>query len=59
MDLQAEVPKQCNGIRVEGPDGQPAGRARSATDKQVADGQGELFPAWRHHAVFSDSPLDW
>jgi hypothetical protein len=23
----------------------------------VADTQGELFPAWRHHAVFTDSPL--
>jgi hypothetical protein len=23
----------------------------------VADDQGELFPAWRHHAVFTDSPL--
>jgi len=23
----------------------------------VADAQGELFPAWRHHAVFTDSPL--
>ena len=21
-------------------------------------GQGELFPAWRHHAVFTDSPLE-
>jgi hypothetical protein len=26
-------------------------------DHQVADEQGELFPAWRHHAVFTDSPL--
>ena len=23
----------------------------------VANAQGELFPAWRHHAVFTDSPL--
>ena len=23
----------------------------------IADAQGELFPAWRHHAVFTDSPL--
>ena len=23
----------------------------------VADAQGELFPAWRHHAVFTNSPL--
>jgi hypothetical protein len=23
----------------------------------VANDQGELFPAWRHHAVFTDSPL--
>jgi hypothetical protein len=22
-----------------------------------ANAQGELFPAWRHHAVFTDSPL--
>ena len=26
-------------------------------DHLIADEQGELFPAWRHHAVFSDSPL--
>jgi hypothetical protein len=24
---------------------------------QITDAQGELFPAWRHHAVFTDSPL--
>ena len=23
----------------------------------IADEQGELFPVWRHHAVFTDSPL--
>jgi hypothetical protein len=27
-------------------------------DKQAAAGQGELFPAWRHHAVFTDSPFE-
>ena len=27
-------------------------------NKQAADGQGELFPLWRHHAVFSDSPFE-
>ena len=26
-------------------------------DHLVANAQGELFPAWRHHAVFTDSPL--
>jgi hypothetical protein len=26
-------------------------------DHVVADAQGELFPAWRHHAVFTNSPL--
>jgi hypothetical protein len=26
-------------------------------DHRVEDAQGELFPAWRHHAVFTDSPL--
>ncbi len=26
-------------------------------DHVVPDAQGELFPAWRHHAVFTDSPL--
>ena len=26
-------------------------------DHVVANGQGELFAAWRHHAVFTDSPL--
>jgi hypothetical protein len=33
-------------------------RVRDANpDHVVADAQGELFPAWRHHAVFTDSPL--
>jgi hypothetical protein len=33
-------------------------RVRDANPAHVvADGQGELFPAWRHHAVFTDSPL--
>ena len=27
-------------------------------NKKAADGQGELFPAWRHHAVFTDSPFE-
>jgi hypothetical protein len=27
-------------------------------NKQAAAGQGELFPAWRHHAVFTDSPCE-
>ena len=27
-------------------------------NKQAADGQGELFPLWRHHAVVSDSPFE-
>ena len=26
-------------------------------NKQAAGGQGELFPAWRYHAVFTDSPF--
>jgi len=26
--------------------------------KQAAEGQGELFPAWRYHAVFTDSPFE-
>jgi hypothetical protein len=26
-------------------------------NKQAAAGQDELFPAWRHHAVFTDSPF--
>jgi hypothetical protein len=25
-------------------------------NQQAREGQGELFPAWRHHAVFTDSP---
>ncbi len=25
---------------------------------QAASGQGELFPAWRYHAVFTDSPFE-
>jgi len=27
-------------------------------NKKVADGQDELFPAWRYHAVFTDSPFE-
>jgi hypothetical protein len=30
-------------------------RARS---EEAAQGQDELFPAWRHHAVFTDSPFE-
>ena len=33
-------------------------RVRDANpDHVIATEQGELFPAWRHHAVFTDSPL--
>ncbi len=27
-------------------------------NKQAAEGQDELFPAWRYHAVFTDSPFE-
>jgi hypothetical protein len=27
-------------------------------NKNAAPGQGELFPAWRYHAVFTDSPFE-
>jgi DDE family transposase len=27
-------------------------------NKQAGAGQGELFPAWRYHAVFTDSPFE-
>lgn len=27
-------------------------------NRQAAAGQDELFPAWRHHAVFTDSPFE-
>jgi len=27
-------------------------------NKKAADGQGELFPVWRYHAVFTDSPFE-
>jgi hypothetical protein len=27
-------------------------------NKDAAPGQGELFPAWRYHAVFTDSPFE-
>ena len=27
-------------------------------NKQAAAGQGELFPVWRYHAVFTDSPFE-
>jgi hypothetical protein len=33
---------------------------RRVRDKgKAAPGQGELFPAWRYHAVFTDSPTSW
>jgi hypothetical protein len=33
-------------------------RVRDANpDHRLADAQGELFATWRHHAVFTDSPL--
>jgi hypothetical protein len=33
-------------------------RVRDANpDHMVVNAQGELFPVWRHHAVFTDSPL--
>ena len=32
-------------------------RVRRLNPKSVPDGQGELFPDYRHHAVFTDSPL--
>ena len=32
-------------------------RVRDLT-RQAAAGQAELFPAWRYHAVFTDSPFD-
>lgn len=33
-------------------------RVRDANpDHVVANAQGELFPVWRHHAIFTDSPL--
>jgi Transposase DDE domain group 1 len=32
-------------------------RVRRLNPKSIPDGQGELFPDYRHHAVFTDSPL--
>jgi Transposase DDE domain group 1 len=32
-------------------------RVKRLNPKSVADGQGELFPNYRHHGVFTDSPL--
>ena len=32
-------------------------RVRRLNPKNVPAGQGELFTTWRHHAVFTDSPL--
>lgn len=29
-----------------------------AKNKEAAQGQDELFPAWRYHAVFTDSPVE-
>jgi hypothetical protein len=29
-----------------------------ALNEKAAEGQDELFPAWRHHAVFTDSPFE-
>jgi hypothetical protein len=32
-------------------------RVRRLNPKSIPDGQGELFPGYRHHGVFTDSPL--
>jgi hypothetical protein len=32
-------------------------RVKRLNPKSVPDGQGELFPTYRHHGVFTDSPL--
>lgn len=32
-------------------------RVKRLNPKSVPDGQGELFPGYRHHGVFTDSPL--
>ena len=32
-------------------------RVRRLNPKSIPDGQGELFPDYRHHGVFTDSPL--
>ena len=32
-------------------------RRVKALNKKAAEGQGELFPAWRYHALFTDSPF--
>jgi hypothetical protein len=32
-------------------------RVRRLNPKSLPDGQGELFPGYRHHGVFTDSPL--
>ena len=34
------------------------GEAGSRDKAKAAPGQGELFPAWRYHAVFTDSPYE-
>jgi hypothetical protein len=48
------------------PAGKKKGRAVTARlivrrvrdlSRDVAEGQGEMFPAWRYHAVFTDSPF--
>lgn len=33
-------------------------RVRRLNPQAVAQGQGELFAAWRYHAVFTDSPFE-
>ena len=47
-------------LQEEGPgDHRPADRAPGPRPEQAgAAGQDELFPAWRHHAVFTDSPFE-
>ena len=35
----------------------PADRAPGPPPGPTRHGQGELLPAWRHHAIFTDSPL--
>ena len=50
-----------HGVRVEeGPGGhRPADRPPGPRPEQAGgDGQDELFPVWRYHAVFTDSPFE-
>ena len=54
-----ETPVNVLGKNAPRPAAREEGEEQDPEDKEkAADGQGELFPAWRYHAVLTDSPFE-